>query len=123
MLESTLAAAGWDVPALSALGKVEFENTRNLGCGKKYSHFRVPGGGYMFSSFEFNHAYEDTDVLVSLAKLKNHAHRRRHPFDEEPLRHDAQLALRPGGRQGSGDGAAVPRCMIPRAMRTLSCPG
>ena len=27
----------------------------------------------MFSAFDFNHAYEDTDVLVSLAKLKNHA--------------------------------------------------
>jgi uncharacterized protein (DUF362 family) len=73
VLESTLAEAGWDVPALTALGKVEFENTRNLGLGKKYSHFRVPGGGYMFSAFDLNHAYEDTDVLVSLAKLKNHA--------------------------------------------------
>jgi uncharacterized protein (DUF362 family) len=73
VLESTLTAAGWDVLALSALGKVEFENTRNLGFGKKYSHFRVPGGGYVFSSFEFNHAYEDTDVLVSLTKLKTHA--------------------------------------------------
>ncbi len=73
VLEKTLADAGWDVPALTALGKVEFENTRNLGLGKKYSHFRVPGGGYMFSSFDFNHAYEDTDVLVSLTKLKNHA--------------------------------------------------
>ena len=72
VLESTLTAAGWDVPALTALGKVEYENTRNLGLGKKYSHFRVPGGGYMFSSFELNHAYEDTDVLVSLTKLKNH---------------------------------------------------
>ena len=71
-LESTLAAAGWEVPALAALGKVEFENTRNLGQGKKYSHLRVPGDGYMFSAFEFNHAYEDTDVMVSLAKLKNH---------------------------------------------------
>jgi uncharacterized protein (DUF362 family) len=72
-LESTLAEAGWDVPTLTALGKVEFENTRNLGQGKRYSHFRVPGGGYVFSAFDFNHAYEDTDVLVSLAKLKNHA--------------------------------------------------
>ena len=27
----------------------------------------------MFSAFDLNHAYEDTDVLVSLAKLKNHA--------------------------------------------------
>jgi uncharacterized protein (DUF362 family) len=71
-LESTLAEAGWDVPALAALGKVEFENTRNLGQGKKYSHLRVPGGGYMFSAFDLNHAYEDTDVMVSLAKLKNH---------------------------------------------------
>jgi uncharacterized protein (DUF362 family) len=71
-LEPTLSEMGWDVPALTALGKVEFENTRNLGQGKKYSHLRVPGGGYMFSAFELNHAYEDTDVLVSLAKLKNH---------------------------------------------------
>jgi len=70
--ETTLAEAGWDVPALSALGKVEFENTRNLGLGKKYSHLRVPGGGYMFSAFDLNHTYEDTDVLVSLTKLKNH---------------------------------------------------
>jgi uncharacterized protein (DUF362 family) len=72
-LETTLAEAGWDVPALSALGKVEYENTRNLGLGRRYSHFPVPGGGYMFSSFELNHAYEETDVLVSLTKLKNHA--------------------------------------------------
>jgi len=72
VLESTLAEAGWDVPALTALGKVEFENTRNLGLGKRYSHFRVPGGGYMFSAFDLNHSYEDTDVVVSLAKLKNH---------------------------------------------------
>ena len=71
-LESTLAGMGWDVPALAALGKVEFENTRNLGQGRKYSHLRVPGGGLMFSSFDLNHAYEDTDVMVSLAKLKNH---------------------------------------------------
>jgi uncharacterized protein (DUF362 family) len=71
-LESTLTEAGWDVPALSALGKLEFENTRNLGQGKKYSTLRVPGGGYMFSAFDLNHAYEDTDVLISLAKLKNH---------------------------------------------------
>ena len=38
-------------------------NTRTCAC---------PGGGYMFSAFDLNHAYEDTDVLVSLAKLKNH---------------------------------------------------
>jgi uncharacterized protein (DUF362 family) len=72
-LESTLALGDWDVRALSALGKVEFENTRNLGMGKEYAHLLVPGGGYMFTAFDVNRAYADTDVLVSLAKLKQHA--------------------------------------------------
>jgi uncharacterized protein (DUF362 family) len=71
-LDASLALAGWDVRALAALGKVEFENTRNLGAGKSYAHLPVPAGGYMFSSFDLNQAYADTDVLVSLAKLKNH---------------------------------------------------
>jgi uncharacterized protein (DUF362 family) len=71
-LAATLALADWDVKALDALGKMEHENTRNLGAGKAYSHFKVPGGGYMFSALDLNHAYEETDVMVSLAKLKNH---------------------------------------------------
>jgi uncharacterized protein (DUF362 family) len=71
-LASSLALGDWDLKAMEALGKVEFENTRNLGAGKTYGHLRVPTGGYMFSSFEFNHAYADTDVMISLAKLKNH---------------------------------------------------
>src|SRR2546426_10340715 len=44
-LESTLALADWDVKALHALGKVEFENTRNLGNASSYSHLKVPTGG------------------------------------------------------------------------------
>lgn len=71
-LEATLALADWDVKSLEALGKVEFENTRNLGKGKSYAHRRVPFGGHMFSAFDFNHAYDETDVMISLAKLKNH---------------------------------------------------
>ena len=71
-LESSLDLADWDVKALSALGKVEFENTRNLGLGKSYSQLRVPGGGYMFSTLDLNHSYDDTEVMVSLCKLKNH---------------------------------------------------
>jgi uncharacterized protein (DUF362 family) len=71
-LENTLALADWDVNALLALGKVEFENTRNLGLGKSYAHLSVPGGGNLFSSFDLNHSYADTDVLISLAKLKQH---------------------------------------------------
>ncbi|MFI5380705.1 MAG: DUF362 domain-containing protein, partial [Tepidisphaerales bacterium] len=73
VLEQSLGEAGWDVNALLALGKVEFENTRNLGLAKKYSEMKVPGGGLLFSSFQFNHAYEETDVMVSLCKLKQHA--------------------------------------------------
>jgi len=71
-LAGSLGMADWDVKALEALGKVEFENTRNLGKGSSYAHLPVPGGGYVFSAFDFNHAYGDTDVMVSLAKLKNH---------------------------------------------------
>src|SRR6266404_2826132 len=71
-LEGTLALAGWDVKALQALGDLKFENTRNLGAGSRYARLSVPGGGHLFSAFEFNQAYEETDVMVSLAKLKNH---------------------------------------------------
>jgi len=72
LLQGSLALAGWDVKALEALGKIEFENTRNLGSGARYAHTKVPFGGYMFSALDLNQAYEDTDVMVSLAKLKNH---------------------------------------------------
>ncbi|MCX6906200.1 MAG: DUF362 domain-containing protein [Verrucomicrobia bacterium] len=71
-LESTLLEAGWDVNALRALGRIEFENTRNLGRGKSYAKLGVPGGGLFFSAFHLNHAYEETDVMVSLCKLKQH---------------------------------------------------
>jgi uncharacterized protein (DUF362 family) len=71
-LAGSLDMADWDVKALQALGQVEFENTRNLGHGKNYAHLPVPSGGYMFTGFDFNHSYVDTDVFVSLAKLKNH---------------------------------------------------
>jgi uncharacterized protein (DUF362 family) len=71
-LEEIVDAAGWDVKGLLALGPVEFENTRNLGIGKRYAHFAVASGGHLFDHFELNHSYADTDVFVSLAKLKNH---------------------------------------------------
>jgi hypothetical protein len=67
-----LELADWDTKALSNMGKVEFENTRNLGSGKSYAHFKVPNGGLMFATLDLNKSYEDTDVMVSLAKLKNH---------------------------------------------------
>src|SRR6516164_2651285 len=63
-LTGSLSMADWDLKALTALGPVEFENTRNLGKGKSYANLRVPSGGYMFSAFDFNHSYADTDVMV-----------------------------------------------------------
>jgi uncharacterized protein (DUF362 family) len=70
-LQDSLTYAEWDVKALEALGRVEFENTRNLGSGKEYAHLKVPKG-YTFDSFDLNHCYGDTDVMVSLCKLKHH---------------------------------------------------
>jgi uncharacterized protein (DUF362 family) len=72
-LEEYLLDAGGNVRSLlNAAPNVEFENTNALGKGKKYSRLKTGGGGYIFPAIDFNHAYEDTDVFVSLAKLKNH---------------------------------------------------
>ena len=73
-LEEYLLDAGWNVRALkNAAPNVEFENTNALGQGKRYARFAVPGGGAIFPAYDLNHAYEETDVFVSFAKLKNHA--------------------------------------------------
>ena len=73
-LEEYLLDSGWNVRSLVASAPaVEFENTNNLGLGKRYSRLKVPGRALMYPAYDLNHAYEDTDVFVSLAKLKNHA--------------------------------------------------
>ena len=72
--EPYLRGAGWDLDALAALrAKVEYEDTRNLGLGKRYFEVKVPWGGSLFPAYHLNHSYVDCDVFVSLAKLKNHA--------------------------------------------------
>jgi uncharacterized protein (DUF362 family) len=63
---------GWTIADLAALGTVTFENTRNLGSGAAYGQLAVPGTPRMFSYFRLNHRYTDTEVMVSLAKMKNH---------------------------------------------------
>lgn len=66
--------SGWDWGALQATGgDVSFEDTRNLGSYPSYARLAVPGGGSLFPSYDLNRAYQETDVFVSLAKLKNHA--------------------------------------------------
>ena len=72
-LEDFMLTAGWQPQDFaSAATRVEFENTNFLGSGKSYSRFMVPGGGLMFAGYDLNHSYHDTDVFVSLAKLKEH---------------------------------------------------
>ena len=72
-LEDYLLDSGWNVRALAgAAPGVEFENTNNLGKGKRYSRLKVPGSPYIYPAFDLNHAFEDSDVFVSMAKLKNH---------------------------------------------------
>jgi len=72
-LEEYMLDSGWNVRQLKSAAKnVEFENTNALGLGKKYSRFKVESGA-VFPAFDLNHAYEDTDVFMSMAKLKNHA--------------------------------------------------
>jgi uncharacterized protein (DUF362 family) len=72
-LEEYMLDAGWNVRSIAgAAPNVEFENTNNLGKGKRYARFKVPTDAYMYPAYDLNHAYEDTDVFVSMAKLKNH---------------------------------------------------
>lgn len=64
---------GYD-PALfeSMLRNVMFENTRNRGTDTRYRTFPVGDQPYVYKSFDLNYCYYDTDVMVSIAKLKNH---------------------------------------------------
>jgi uncharacterized protein (DUF362 family) len=73
-LEEYILDSGWNLRALaSAAPVVEFENTNAIGNGKKYTRLAVPGGGYIYPAYDLNHSYEETDVFVTMAKLKNHA--------------------------------------------------
>lgn len=73
-LEEFMLDAGWKVRAMQSLSsKLEFENTNNLGKGKQYVRFKTPSGAYIFPGYDLNHSYSDTDVFMSMAKLKNHA--------------------------------------------------
>ncbi|HID75586.1 MAG TPA: DUF362 domain-containing protein [Planctomycetaceae bacterium] len=73
--EQILAEAGWDIGAIQSAGghRVLFEDTRNRGGWPGYSRFQVPWGGFVYPAFDLNQRFEKTDVLISLAKLKQHA--------------------------------------------------
>ncbi|WP_031498877.1 DUF362 domain-containing protein [Bryobacter aggregatus] len=73
-LAEYLLDSGWPVRQMASAGKnVEFLNTNALGgFAKRYVRMKVPHGGWIFPSFEFNEIYAQTDVMMSMAKLKNH---------------------------------------------------
>ena len=73
-VEEYLLQANWEPrEILNSAPNVEFENTNFLGESKKYARLAVPHGGLMFPAFDLNHSYNDCDVFVSLAKMKEHA--------------------------------------------------
>ena len=73
-LEEVMYEANWEPSLiLGSAPNVEFENTNYLGSARKYSHFTVPNGGHLFPAYDLNHSYEDCDVFVSIAKMKEHA--------------------------------------------------
>ena len=74
-IEKTLLEADWNLGLIQSAGdhKVSFEDTRNRGAFSGYSRFVVPWGGYIYPGFDMNQRFEKTDVLISLAKLKQHA--------------------------------------------------
>jgi uncharacterized protein (DUF362 family) len=65
---------GFDLKEFNSVmkGRACFNNTRNRGEHRDYAVVKVPGGGELARAWEVNRAYVDTDVLVSLAKLKSH---------------------------------------------------
>ncbi len=72
-LEEYMLDSGWRVRTLQRAAEgVEFENTNALGRAKQYARLTVPGRAWIFPAYDLNHSYADTDVFVSLAKLKQH---------------------------------------------------
>ncbi|MBI4892747.1 MAG: DUF362 domain-containing protein [Acidobacteria bacterium] len=72
-LEEFMLQVGWDpLHILNAAANVEMINTNIRGRFKQYARFNTPHGGHLFPGFDINASYEECDVLVSLAKLKEH---------------------------------------------------
>ena len=63
----------WATDGTEYLDCVAGISTNGLGHAKKYVKRNVSGGGLIYPSFHFNQICDETDVFVSLAKLKNHA--------------------------------------------------
>lgn len=73
-LEEFALKAGWDPDLLlGAAPRVELLNTNLPYKGSKpYTRFPVPGGGLLFPAYDLSTAYAESDVLVSMGKIKEH---------------------------------------------------
>lgn len=72
-LEENFLIGGWDPDKiLKAAPNVEMENTAGIGYGKRYHRIEVKGKPYVYPGFDVNHSYAECDVMVSMAKLKEH---------------------------------------------------
>ena len=72
-LEEFMLISGWEPrDILNAAPRVEIVNTNIAGPARRYSRFTVPDGGHLYPAFDLNSTYEECDVFVSLAKLKEH---------------------------------------------------
>jgi len=72
-LEEYLLESGWNVRSLRrAAPKVEFVNTNSLAGAKRYARFKVPGQPLLYPAYDLHPVFAETDVLVSMAKLKEH---------------------------------------------------
>jgi uncharacterized protein (DUF362 family) len=69
-----IMAAGWNPSdLLNAAARVEMENTNVRGPAKGYVRVKPPNNGYMYPAYDLNHSYDECDVFVSIAKMKEHA--------------------------------------------------
>jgi uncharacterized protein (DUF362 family) len=72
-LDEYLLESGWNVRQLKRVAPdLELINTNALAGAKQYKRLKVPAGGMVFPAWDLHPAYEETDVFVSMAKLKNH---------------------------------------------------
>jgi len=72
--EQAFLGYGFNLKDFNAVmdGRASFENTRNRGRYGTYANVKVTGTPEVATAWEVNRTYVDTDVLVSLAKLKSH---------------------------------------------------
>ncbi len=73
-LEEFMLKAGWDPNLLrSAAPRVELVNTNVAYKGSKpYTRFTVPQGGHLFPAYDLSTAFAESDVLISMNKMKEH---------------------------------------------------